>query len=204
MTHSRITVGGSSGLSNVQPNRIGEDLTGIPKGEEMATLRGVDHVGLSVTDLDRSERFYTDVFDLVRMMDVGYARILVHTKTGFIFGISTHDGAQGLPFTELTTGLDHLGFTADSRAELLEWEEKLDALGVAYTPIRDMEFGYHLNFRDPDNIALEISSYNEPAAAFMAELQEGDFSQQIIESRLSQYLAELASGPGSPTESTDG
>jgi catechol 2,3-dioxygenase-like lactoylglutathione lyase family enzyme len=37
----------------------------------MVTFSGVDHVGFSVTDLDRSERFYTDVFDLVRVMDFG-------------------------------------------------------------------------------------------------------------------------------------
>ncbi len=70
------------------------------------------------------------------------------------------------PFTELKTGLDHLGFTATSRTELVEWEQKLDALGVVYTPIRDMEFGYHLNFRDPDNIArnhgLQRGSYLFP------------------------------------------
>ncbi len=56
-------------------------------GGTMAELSGVNHVSLSVTDLDRSERFYTDVFDLIRMMDVGYGRILLHPQTGFIFGI---------------------------------------------------------------------------------------------------------------------
>ena len=94
---------------------------------------------------------------------------------------------------ELTTGLDHLGFTANSRAELVEWESKLDALGVVYTPIRDMEFGHHLNFRDPDNIALEISASNEIAASWMDELKERDIPQQEIEARLTEYLTSLAS-----------
>lgn len=122
----------------------------------MAAFSGVNHVSLSVTDLNRSECFYTDVFDLIRMMDFGYGRVLLHPQTGFIFGIATHEGAEGEPFSELKTGLDHFGLYAASRAELVEWEQKLDMLGVVYTPIRDMEFGYHLNFRDPDNIALEI------------------------------------------------
>jgi len=159
----------------------------------VVALCGVDHVGLSVTDLDRSERFYTDVFDLIRLMDFGYGRILLHRQTGFVFGISTHDAAERLPFTELTTGLDHLGFTANSRAELVEWERKLDAIGVVYTPIRDMEFGYHLNFRDPDNIALEISSHNEVAVSPLAELEERDIPQEEIESRVTEYLASIAS-----------
>ena len=131
----------------------------------MVTFSGVDHVSFSVTDLDRSERFYTEVFDLIRLLDFGTGRIFLHTETGFIFTITTPEGAQGQPFTELATGLDHIGFTAGSRDELVEWESKLDALGVAYTPIRDMEFGYHLNFRDPDNIALEITAHSEASRA---------------------------------------
>ena len=97
------------------------------------------------------------------------------------------------PFTELKTGLDHLGFTATSRTELVEWEQKLDALGVVYTPMRDMEFGYHLNFRDTDNIALEIMAYNEVATSFLGEANKGDISQREVESRLNEHLASLAS-----------
>lgn len=159
----------------------------------MVAFHGVDHVGLSVTDLDRSERFYTDVFDLIRLMDFGYGRILLHPKTSFVFGISTHDGAEQSPFSELATGLDHLGFTANSRDELVAWERKLEALGVAYTPIRDMEFGHHLNFRDPDNIALEFMSFNEVAASLLAELKVRDIPQQEVESQVADHLASIAS-----------
>ena len=69
----------------------------------MVTFSGVDHVSFSVTDLDRSERFYADLFDLVRVMDFGYGRILLHRQTGFMFAIATHEGAEGSPFTELAT-----------------------------------------------------------------------------------------------------
>jgi catechol 2,3-dioxygenase-like lactoylglutathione lyase family enzyme len=37
------------------------------------------------------------------------------------------------------------------------WEEHFRELGVEFTPIRGAEFGYHLNFRDPDGIALELA-----------------------------------------------
>lgn len=162
----------------------------------MVAWSGVDHVSFSVTDLDRSERFYTDVFDLVRLLDVGYGRILVHRQTGFMFAIVVHEGAERLPFTELKTGLDHLGFVAASRDELVEWEHKLESLGVSYTPIRDMEFGYHLNFRDPDNIALEISANKDLTISWLAELRERDIPQHEIEDRLNRYLASLASSEG--------
>ena len=162
----------------------------------MVAFSGVSHVGFSVTDLDRSERFYTDVFDLIRVMDVGYGRILLHRQTGFMFAIATHEGAQGSPFTELATGLDHLAFSAESRDELVAWEQKLDALGITYTPIRDMELGYHLNFRDPDNIALELNAPNDVLIAWLAEFKEREIPQQEIEARLNEYLASLAADPG--------
>jgi glyoxylase I family protein len=57
--------------------------------------------------------------------------------------------------------LDHIGLAAGSREELEQWQRRFDDQGVPYTPIRDMEMGYHLNFRDPDNIALELSAPNE-------------------------------------------
>jgi len=117
---------------------------------------GVDHVGFSVKDLARSVTFYTEVLGFVEIMDVGYARLMMHPQTGFVLGVSRHEGARGEPFTELATGLDHLGLTAGSREELEEWERVFDEHGVEYTPIRDMEFGFHLNFRDPDGIALEL------------------------------------------------
>jgi hypothetical protein len=67
-------------------------------------------------------------------------------------------------------------------------------LGVVYTPVRDMEFGCHLNFRDPDNIALEIMSYNDVARSWLAELQERDVPPAELEARMSAYLASHAFG----------
>jgi len=147
----------------------------------MVTFTGVDHFSLTVTDLDRSQRFYTELFGFVMVLDVGYGRICMHPGTGFILGLVTHDGARGGPFTELTTGLDHLGFAAETRADLEEWERRFDELGVTYTPIRDMEMSYNLNFRDPDNIALELSAPNEILVAARAALAAGQTSQDDID-----------------------
>ena len=146
----------------------------------MVTFAGVDHVSFTVTDLDVSQRFYEQVLDFVMVLDVGYGRIFMHPGTGFTLSLVKHDGAAGGPFTELTTGLDHLGLAAASRDELVEWERRFDQLGVTYTPIRDMEFAYHLNFRDPDDIALELSASNELMIAAQAALASGQTSQEEI------------------------
>ena len=146
----------------------------------MVTFAGVDHVSLTVSDLDASQQFYTGVLDFLLVLDVGYGRIFMHPGTGFTLSLMKHDGAHGGPFSELTTGLDHLGLTAASREDLEEWQHRFDDLGVSYTPIRDMEFGHHLNFRDPDNIALELSAPNELLLTAKQALADGRTSQADI------------------------
>ena len=154
----------------------------------MPEFAGVDHASLSVTDLDRSERFYTGVLGLFRLADFGTTRILLHRPTSFMLALAHHEAAHGDRFTELATGLDHLGFAVDSREELVAWEHRLQALGVEYTPIRDMEFGAHLNFRDPDHIALELSTSNAILTDWLDELREREIPQYEIKARLADYL----------------
>jgi glyoxylase I family protein len=102
-----------------------------------------------------------------------------------------HDTAYGESFSELHTGLDHLGFGVNSREELVAWEFRLQTLGVEYTPIRDMEFGAHLNFRDPDHIALELSTSNETLTGWLDELREREIPRAEIDARLAHHLASL-------------
>ena len=53
-------------------------------------------------------------------------------------------------------GLDHLSLEVASRAELESAAAHLDELGVAHGPIKEIGHGLILEFRDPDNIALEL------------------------------------------------
>lgn len=163
----------------------------------MVTFAGVDHVSFTVSDLDRSQHFYTTVLDFVMVLDVGYGRIFMHPGTGFTLSLMKHAGATGGAFTELTTGLDHLGLAAASRDDLEKWERRFDDLGVTYTPIRDMEFGYHLNFRDPDNIALELSAPNEHLIAAKKALSDGQTTQADIDAFIDEHDLDL------PQVSTD-
>ena len=54
----------------------------------MVTFAGVSHVAFTVTDLDASERFYTEVLDFVVVLDVGYGRICMHPGYWFHVGIA--------------------------------------------------------------------------------------------------------------------
>lgn len=59
-------------------------------------------------------------------------------------------------------GLDHLYFTVASKADLQDAVTVLDGLGVAREGIKDIGVGYILEFRDPDNIALELHAPAPP------------------------------------------
>jgi glyoxylase I family protein len=125
-------------------------------------LDGISHIDLTVTDRDRSERFYTEVlgFELVKRVDkpeLGFRLAeLRHPGIGNEFCVRQPVPADDTPFDELHAGLDHLSFRVASRAELERWQEHLDRHGVRYTPIVDAPYGAVLVFRDPDNIQLEL------------------------------------------------
>jgi catechol 2,3-dioxygenase-like lactoylglutathione lyase family enzyme len=166
--------------------------TSVSPGQEDALARprfsGMDHVALTVTDLDRSQRFYTEVLDFVVVMDVGTGRVCMHPETGFVLALLNHDGGHGAPFSELNVGADHLGFSAGSRDELEQWERRFEQHEVVFTPIRDERFGSHLNFRDPDNIALEFSSSNELMTAAQAVLASGRTTSADIAAFIAEHV----------------
>lgn len=149
----------------------------------------MNHVSLSVTDLDRSEAFYEQVLDFFPLMDFGYARTLVDRPSSFLLALVRQDADTGEPFGEQHTGLDHLVLVAEDRSALEEWERRFAAAGVAYTPIRDLPLGDHLNFRDPDRIPWEFYAPTQVMRAAYDELREREPSREEIEARFRQLTA---------------
>jgi glyoxylase I family protein len=123
-------------------------------------LAGISHIDLTVTDVDRSERFYTEV--------LGFRLVDRVEKEGFRSTVMRHQGLphelcvgwpaanDGSRFDEFRTGLDHLSFRVMNRAELERWQEHLERHGVTYTPIVEAPYGAVLVFRDPDDIQLDL------------------------------------------------
>ncbi len=154
----------------------------------MPDFSGFNHIALTVRDLDVSQRFYCDLLDFMLVLDIGYGRLCIHRKTGFTIALLRPDGAGDEPFSPLRTGLDHLGLAAASRDELVQWEQRLRAAGVPYSPIQDMPLGHHLNFTDPDGIALEFQAPNAIYAAALDELASTDLSDDEVRARAAQLL----------------
>lgn len=124
------------------------------------------HVRLTVTDLERSRRFYDDVFGLpVAFQLPPDADAATREQLSFLFGgviYQLGDSLLGLRpvaddgFDEDRTGLDHVSFRVGSRADLDDAVALLDGLGIAHGGVKDIGVGAILEFRDPDGIALEL------------------------------------------------
>lgn len=128
------------------------------------------HVRITVRDIAASRRFYDDVFGF----DVAYelpddADEATREQLWFLFGGVIYQFPGGLfglrpvadgadSFDENRTGLDHLSFALGSFADLEAAVATLDRLGVEHEGIKDAGGISILEFRDPDNIALELSA----------------------------------------------
>lgn len=126
------------------------------------------HVRLTVTDIERSRQFYESVFDWPVLIEIPEnADEKLRNRLGFLFGGVIYDMGGGLlglrpvatdRFDENRVGLDHLAFRVATKDELEAAATHLDELGVAHGPIKDIGPSYILEFRDPDNIALELTA----------------------------------------------
>jgi glyoxylase I family protein len=126
----------------------------------------VAHVRLTVTDIDRSRSFYDSVFGWPVAFEVPPdADEATRDQLSFLYGGIIYDIGNSLiglrpvsrdRFDEDRTGLDHLAFAVGSRDELDAAASHLDGLGISHEPVKDIGVGYILEFRDPDDIALEL------------------------------------------------
>jgi glyoxylase I family protein len=123
------------------------------------TIPSITHVAVTVSDIARSEAWYTMVLGVAPVLDedTGPFRHIVYLVGDTLFGLHDFpDLTDKEPFDERRPGLDHIAFGCASRSELVEWAARLDALGVAHGNIVDAGYGSGLSFRDPDYIALEL------------------------------------------------
>ena len=124
-----------------------------------ATIPAITHVAVTVSDLAASEAWYTQVLGVKPVLseDTGTFHHIVYQLGNTLLGLHGFPELNSTAaFDERRPGLDHIAFGCASRAELAEWESRLDELGIPHGEIVDAGYGSGLSFRDPDNIALEL------------------------------------------------
>ncbi len=140
-------------------------------GGQIAT-GDIHHLRLTVTDVNRSREFYTGLLGFDVAVDSPppddpsaeeAAKVLfggcVMVRGNLLLGLRPV-APQGDRFDENRVGLDHLSFNVTSKDELESAARLFDERGVPHGPITPLPgFGiYILPFRDPDNIAVELTA----------------------------------------------
>ncbi|MDQ0760851.1 VOC family protein [Streptomyces canus] len=125
------------------------------------TLRS-GHIGLNVTDLDRSLAFYRDVLGFTPLAEgKEEGRRYAFLGDGENLVLTLWQQA-GQPYAAERAGLHHLALEADTIEKVREYEEALRAYGVdfAYEGVvahREGTGSGGIFFHDPDGTRLEIS-----------------------------------------------
>jgi catechol 2,3-dioxygenase-like lactoylglutathione lyase family enzyme len=135
-------------------------------------LGGIHHIRLTVTNIERSREFYTELlgFQIAAeapashdpKSDPSYPVLwggVVMARGNYLLGLRPV-AEQGDSFDENRVGLDHLSFNVESRAAMDAAIKVLDERGITHGEVRELtSFGICvLPFRDPDNIQLELTS----------------------------------------------
>jgi len=131
------------------------------------TIGGISHISLTVSDMDAARAFWVDVMGFAPRIEQPALAVLVHPDASISLALVTHDdGIDGM-FDERRVGLDHLALDVDGVEALRGWETTLEASDVARSPIVESPFGWHLNVRAPDNIAVELLAMKPEATAML-------------------------------------
>jgi glyoxylase I family protein len=125
---------------------------------------GLSHLGLSVSNLERSISFYCDVLGatLARTPYDGDSpafsgRMAVVIIGSLILDLFEHSGNGGGQFEPSSTGLDHLALVAQSSEDLQRWARWLDLQKVRHSEFRDAQgMGSMFDFADSDGIQWEF------------------------------------------------
>lgn len=123
----------------------------------MFKVQGIDHIGLAVTDVQKSVEWYRDLFGLDRLYEDVWGNFpgvvgIGETPVAFF---PTDD-----PNIPLPDGLPihHLAFRVD-RANFKSAQETLRQRGIEFE-FQDHEIVHSIYFYDPDEHLIELATYD--------------------------------------------
>lgn len=125
----------------------------------MFALEGIDHVALAVRDADHAARWYIEVLGFEQRHEGRWNGIPIFVGKGqtSIALFPARGDALNPKSRGERIGMLHLAFRA-TRAEFLRAQDNLKERAIAFS-FEDHEISHSIYFKDPDGIALEITTY---------------------------------------------
>ena len=124
-------------------------------------LQAIDHVALSVRDVDNSAKWYVDVLGFERQHDdvwKGYPVFLGKNDAAIaLFPIRAKEPSKSLSSGPSPVRVLHFAFRA-SRKEFLAAQAELRQRGIDFE-FQDHDISHSIYFYDPDDHELEITTY---------------------------------------------
>ncbi len=122
-------------------------------------LEGIDHVAMSVRDVERAAQWYIEILGFERrhrgMWD-GIPTFIGKGATSIAL-FPPRSNERSTPSSRSENRMLHLAFRAD-RKNFLSAQEELKRRGIKFE-FQDHEISHSIYFRDPDGHELEITTY---------------------------------------------
>jgi catechol 2,3-dioxygenase-like lactoylglutathione lyase family enzyme len=131
--------------------------TYLPSDRPVSSARGLHHVALLSSDVERTVQFYQDVlgFPLTEIFENrdyrGSNHFFFDIGNGNLLAFFDFPGLDLGPYAEVLGGLHHVAISVEPD----KWERaksRLDAAGIDYM----LESGTSIYFHDPDGARLEL------------------------------------------------
>lgn len=121
-------------------------------------IQRMDHVGINVTDLQRSADWYQKA--------LGFG-IFHKWKTTWMIrrgdmriGMFLRPNAKKINDLDNTLAITHFAYSTDDKG-FKEAQERLTRLGIKFDPPEDTGVAYSIFIYDPDGYQVEITSYHQ-------------------------------------------
>jgi catechol 2,3-dioxygenase-like lactoylglutathione lyase family enzyme len=125
------------------------------RSDDEATIIGVHHVRLPVSDIIRSRDWYASAFGFETRLTVEeedriIGVVAVH-RSGVTIGLHAAPALAGA-----LRGFCSVALSVGDRSDLTSWCEFLDALGVSCSGPTEGHVGWYVHVPDPDGLIIEL------------------------------------------------
>jgi catechol 2,3-dioxygenase-like lactoylglutathione lyase family enzyme len=151
--------------------RVGRSLTGFNSANFVHSvfmeLEGIDHVAISVRDVEAAANWYIDVLGFERRYQEMWEGIPIFIGKGTtaiaLFPVRSDERASSAKAATAASArgevrMHHLAFRAN-RENFLAAQEELKQRGIQFE-FQDHEISQSIYFHDPDGHNLEITTYD--------------------------------------------